>query len=133
MTEPAIGYYGKFPSNGDFVSRNLPSTFIQKWDRWLQDAMEDARLTLGDEWIDAYLTGPIWRFALSSGICGDVSWMGLMIPNVDKVGRHFPLTIAAQVPDSESLLYAFANNDEWFEIVESLSLYTRSGFQSRPV
>ncbi|OGI58559.1 MAG: type VI secretion-associated protein, partial [Candidatus Muproteobacteria bacterium RBG_19FT_COMBO_61_10] len=30
------GVYGKLPTHGDFIQRNLPSAFVRQWDVWLQ-------------------------------------------------------------------------------------------------
>ena len=45
-----------------------------------------------------YLTSPAWRFVFAAGACGPVPVIGLMAPSVDRVGRHFPLTIIAELP-----------------------------------
>lgn len=116
------GYYGKLPGNGDFVSRHLPPSFIEAWDRWLQDSLGHARTLLGDAWPEAYLTGPIWRFALSKETCSDAAWVGLIMPSVDKVGRHFPLTIAMALPAPDNLLHVVTDSDAWFDEIESLAL-----------
>src|SRR5438105_12091900 len=89
------GWYGKIPSLGDFASRRLPQPFISAWDAWLQHAMAASRADLGQRWLDVYLLSPIWRFALFPDVVGQMGWAGLLMPSVDKVGRHFPLTLAA--------------------------------------
>ena len=97
MTTPhsAAGFFGKFPSHGDFVARRLPAGFLQPWDAWLQAGMADSLCRLGDAWLPIYLNSPIWRFALGAGVCGPQAWGGVLMPSVDRVGRYFPLTIAA--------------------------------------
>ncbi|SEN08218.1 type VI secretion system protein ImpM [Duganella sp. CF517] len=97
MTTPysAAGFFGKFPTHGDFVARRLPAAFLQSWDAWLQAGMADSRDRLGDAWLPVYLNSPIWRFALDGGVCGPQAWGGVLMPSVDRVGRYFPLTIAA--------------------------------------
>ena len=52
-----VGWYGKIPSLGDFVSRRLPASFIDIWDTWLQKAMATSREQLGEHWLDLYLLG----------------------------------------------------------------------------
>ena len=38
------GYFGKFPSHGDFITRRLPRDgFLDIWDRWLQNALATSR------------------------------------------------------------------------------------------
>jgi len=92
------GFYGKVPSAGDFVARRLPWAFIAPWDDWLQRGLQVARTALGAHWPGRYLRAPIWRFQLGPGICGPQAWRGLLLPSGDRVGRHFPLTLAFADP-----------------------------------
>lgn len=94
----ALGFYGKVATHGDFVSRRLPRSFLDPWDHWLQDCLRYSQEQLGADWLDVYLTSPVWRFALAPGVCGDGAWTGVLIPGVDRVGRYFPLTVAAPLP-----------------------------------
>lgn len=97
LVEPP-GWYGKLPSQGDFVWRRLPAEFIRPWDAWLQRGLAGMRAELGDEaWLARYLVAPIRRFWLAPGLLGACGWIGLLMPSVDRVGRHFPLTIAVPV------------------------------------
>lgn len=84
--------------------------------------MQHSRQALGDRWAPTCLSSPIWRFALASGACGEHAWLGLMIPSVDRVGRHFPLTLAAVIDSQESLLGCASPHDEWFQDIEELAL-----------
>jgi type VI secretion system protein ImpM len=93
-----FGFYGKIPARGDFVRSGLPHTFVDPWDRWLQQGIATSRAELGDEWVAAWLEAPIWSFAMAPDICGPDAVLGLWMPSVDRVGRHFPLTLAATVP-----------------------------------
>jgi len=91
------GWYGKIPAMGDFVSRRLPEAFVTRWDRWLAEGIAESKATLGDQWLDAFLHAPIWNFGLKPGHIDARAWFGVMMPSVDRVGRYFPLTIAAPV------------------------------------
>ena len=84
--------------------------------------MQQSRKTLGERWAPIYLSSPIWRFALARGVCGESAWVGLMMPSVDRVGRHFPLTLAACVDGRESLLDCASMHDAWFQDMEELAL-----------
>jgi len=117
-----VGYHGKVPSHGDFVSRGLPATFVSPWDIWLQEAIHTSRQQLGNEWLDYYLTSPLYRFILSPGICGDSVWMGILMPSVDRVGRYYPMTISQKSPDNINSFLAFQVYDDWFKQIESLAL-----------
>ena len=116
------GWYGKVHVLGDFVSRRLPSHFIEGWDAWLQGALSASKSLLGEKWLSIYLTSPIWRFILSPGVCGDKAWAGILMPSVDKVGRYFPLTLAVQIDDRQALPRAFIGAAEWYERMEKLAL-----------
>ncbi len=88
------GFYGKIPSEGDFVTRRLPWEFTSAWDDWLQQGMQASREALGPRWLELYLSAPIWRFQIAPGVCGPLGWRGLFFASVDRVGRYFPLTLA---------------------------------------
>ncbi len=122
-TEPLTnGYYGKLPTHGDFVSRGLPKSFIDPWDTWLQEAVISSREKLGDNWLNCYLTGPIYRFVLSPGVCGQNSWLGIMMPSVDKIGRYYPMTITTKNQMNLNPFVALQERTAWFSSVEKLAL-----------
>ena len=114
----APGFYGKLPSLGDFVSRRLPQTFIDPWDAWLQAAMAASREQLGEQWLDVYLTSPLWRFALSPGVSGDGGRLGVVMPSVDRVGRYFPLAVVTELPTGVTAFAALAGCESWMLRVE---------------
>ncbi len=111
---------------GDFISRRLPASFIHVWDLWLQNGIAASRTQLGDRWLDLYLTGPIWRFALMPGIFSGTSdtWAGVLMPSVDKVGRYFPLTIAMRVEPRPGAVFAVFSADSWYASLERIALTT---------
>ena len=116
------GFYGKLPSLGDFVSRCLQQDFILSWDGWLQSSLAASQEVLGEQWLKFYLVSPIWRFALSPGLCGKDAWLGIVMPSVDRVGRYFPLTIASKVNANTSLVHMFSKASDWFEALESAAI-----------
>ena len=120
------GFFGKLPKHGDFVTRRLPSEFVDVWDGWLQQVIADTREQLGEAWLEAYLVCPIWRFVLAPGVCGKLGWLGALMASVDRVGRYFPLTVALPLPESATgfatLLLSHRVSREWFEPVEDAML-----------
>ncbi|MFO0442907.1 MAG: type VI secretion system-associated protein TagF [Betaproteobacteria bacterium] len=106
MSAPAPpGWHGKLPSLGDFASRRLPQSFIEPWDGWLAAGLLALREAAPQQWLDAYLGSPSWRFLLMPGALpaaaagtadesAQQGWAGVLMPSVDRVGRYFPLTIA---------------------------------------
>jgi type VI secretion system protein ImpM len=95
------GWYGKLPTLGDFASRRLDPDFIEPWDVWLGEGLAAQRETLGEDWLDAYLSSPSWRFVLMPGVLSpqqNQAMAGVLMPSVDRVGRYFPLTLATPMP-----------------------------------
>ena len=116
------GFFGKVRSHGDFVTRRLPVSFIRPWDNWLQTALQASREELGHAWLNTYLNSPIWRFVLAPGACSAQAWAGVLMPSVDKVGRYFPLTIAASVSGTAFLLECITKTGAWYAQLETLAL-----------
>ncbi len=97
----AAGFCGKIPTRGDFVRAGLPRSFVDPWDDWLQRMLASSRAILGEAWLPAWLEAPVWRFALMPGICGPEAALGLWLPSVDRIGRYFPLTVAAIIAEGD--------------------------------
>jgi type VI secretion system protein ImpM len=116
------GFFGKLRSHGDFVTRRLPPAFVQPFDAWLQAGLVHSRADLGDRWLPLYLNSPLWRFALAPGVCGPQAWAGVMMPSVDRVGRCFPLTLAAGIDGAQSLPDFQHLHAGWFARLEALAL-----------
>ena len=121
------GVYGKLPTHGDFVQRNLPSAFITPWDVWLQHFVAGAKEKIGADWLDIYLTSPIWRFVLSHGVIDDGRWAGILMPSVDQVGRYFPFTIAVRLPDNQNPAEFMSLQSSWYAGIEALALHALNG------
>jgi type VI secretion system protein ImpM len=121
-TAASPGIFGKLPSRGDFISRRIPSTFLEPWDQWLQGGISCSKEQLAEQWLDIYITSPIWRFGLSAGVAGQECWAGVMIPSVDRVGRYFPLTLASALPPRTNLFVVMGEAADWFAKAESLLL-----------
>jgi type VI secretion system protein ImpM len=111
LGRPVPGWFGKIPALGDFASRRMPASFVAPWDAWLSQGLERVREALGEGWLDAYLSGPIWRFGLMPGVVDRHGWLGVLMPSVDRVGRYFPLTIAGAWSDPAPEL---AGLEAWF-------------------
>jgi type VI secretion system protein ImpM len=103
-TPDAPGFHGKVPALGDFLSRRLPPGFATAWDEWLQHLVQASRARLGPDWLAAWLEAPVWHFVLGTGVAGTGRGFGVLIPSVDRVGRHFPFTILGLArPDGAAL------------------------------
>jgi type VI secretion system protein ImpM len=120
------GCFGKVRGNGDFITRRLPPEFVGRWDMMLQAGLLQGRATLGDDWLQVYLNAPLWYFALGADVVGPAAWAGVLMPSVDRVGRHFPLTIAAPLFDASALPEWLHGARSWFTRCGELALATLS-------
>ena len=112
------GFFGKLPCNGDFIQHNVAQEWLDVWDHWQQSCIFESRASLRDEWLNAYLAGPIWRFVLSEGACGSGAYAGIVVPSVDRVGRYFPLTMVRQLDSGWNPLDIAVCWAPWFEALE---------------
>lgn len=126
-----FGAFGKLPSLGDFLRANTPPGFVEPWDAWVQRAMVTARNTLGPRWQDCYFNAPIWRFTLAHGLAGRLPVLGILMASVDRVGRHFPLTLMAPLPQGASSVQAHLIADATFVRLENLALEALETCQER--
>jgi type VI secretion system protein ImpM len=121
MPIAAAGFFGKLPSAGDFVQRRLPPGFVDAWDQHFENAVAESRSALGGGWHEAYHASPVWRFVLAPGVCGEVAWAGVMGPGADRVGRCFPMVIAAALAtDSRVCDRVLQAGSCWFDAAESV-------------
>ncbi|MGF6483778.1 type VI secretion system-associated protein TagF [Paraburkholderia sp. JPY419] len=110
-----VGFFGKLPGAGDFVQRRLPSAFVESWDRHFQRAIEAGCREFGAHWHGAWRQGAAWRFVLPAGVCGNVAWCGLIGPAHDRLGRAFPMVLAAPCGSDIATLLG---NHAWFDALE---------------
>lgn len=117
------GYFGKLPARADFVIGQCPKGFLKLWEAFLLKGLSQSRLDLGGSWKDAYMTMPIWRFDLVLQEQSDPALQeervvaGAFMPSVDRVGREYPLTVAAEVEDGSGV-----EMGHWFDAAETVLL-----------
>lgn len=116
------GYFGKVHTCGDFVGRGLPRSFVEPWDSWLHESLMTSRQQLGKDWLNFYLTSPLYRFILSPGICGGHQWLGVLMPSVDKIGRYYPMTVGQHCGPNCNPFLLLQNSGQWFERMEQILL-----------
>ncbi|SAK89924.1 hypothetical protein AWB80_06350 [Caballeronia pedi] len=119
------GWYGKLPSLGDFAARRLSDAFVAPWDAWLAQRVAETQHALGDAWLSLYLTCPVWRFFAMPGAIAPTlgtCWTGVVMASVDRVGRHFPLTVAASLPAAPSTGGEVAALWQWLSAIEGVAL-----------
>lgn len=116
------GFYGKLPAVGDFVKKGLPAGFIHAVDDWLSQGLAVSRDRLGAGWTEVYLTSPIWRFVCDGGFLGDAPIAGVLIPSTDKVGRYFPMIVAAAL-EAEANPLDLMTASWFFDAAEDAALF----------
>lgn len=119
-----FGAFGKIPALGDFLRMSLPLGFAEPWDAWVQAGLLDARAQLAQRWQACFFSAPIWRFTLAPQLAGPMAVQGVLMASVDRVGRQFPLTLAAALrgganPDVFATHFAA---DTVFAALEELAL-----------
>jgi type VI secretion system protein ImpM len=115
-----IGFFGKLPSHGDFVSSGVGLSLQRELDEWVQSGLRAGEERLGSHWRDHFHAMPPWRFIVERGLWGPATIAGVLLASTDRVGRTFPLIIAAQLhafDDHPRQLYLDA---AWFTAAEAL-------------
>lgn len=89
--------FGKMPAHGDFISRGMDAMTRDAFDTWLSAEMARARTVWGDEFDVRYDTAPVWHFVDEGS---GTEWRGgVLCCSADRVGRRYPLLIAAPAAD----------------------------------
>lgn len=122
-----MGIYGKLPAYGDFLTRELDPAFVEVWDTWLQGFVSGGQEQLGENWLDTYLTSPIWRFAFSPGVVDEHVWAGIVLPSVDRVGRYFPISFIKKMSVSSCPTEVLSLGSQWFDALENIALQALEG------
>lgn len=119
----APGWFGKLPGMGDFAQRRMPIAFRNAWDRWLQNGLARLRARHPD-WTERYLKAPLWCFVLGEDVVDSSSWLGVLMPSVDGVGRYFPLTLTAELVSSRTALEGevLARTQRWWILAAQAAL-----------
>jgi type VI secretion system protein ImpM len=116
--------FGKLPAKRDFIAILSPRVFLDVWEPWMQGSISASRQDLGEDWQQAFLTAPIWRFWLGADICR-APVAGALMSSMDGVGRYHPLTLFAMAdsggpippPDLDA-------QDAWYAAAEDFLLST---------
>ena len=117
----AVGFHGKVPARGDFVGHGLPRAVLGPWDAWLSGALGEAGRRLGASWERLFPAAPVWRFALSAGLCGEAPLAGVLMPSADRVGRLYPFTVAATLPGATDIAAVPVACAGWFARAEAVA------------
>jgi type VI secretion system protein ImpM len=120
----APGWFGKLAMLGDFAHRRLPAGVVQRCDEWLSQGVASSRQQLGEAWLDAYLTAPLWAFAWAPRVIDASWWFGVLMPSVDVAGRYFPLLVACDAAGTPTDAAALAALSRWYAAAAESALGT---------
>lgn len=120
------GWFGKLSMLGDFASRRLDAPWIESCDRWLSASMQASQRQLGHDWLQTYLSAPVWRFAWAPGVVDQHWWFGVLMPSCDNVGRYFPLVVAQSRPHAPVDRFSLDHLELWWSHVARAALQTLS-------
>ena len=90
----------------------------------MQQSVLASQEVLGESWLSHFLISPVWRFVLPSACVNAQSWAGIMLPSVDKVGRYYPLTLVASLPEQVGSFEYLCKADSWFRWLEDVAMMT---------
>jgi type VI secretion system ImpM family protein len=84
--------FGKIPAHGDFISRGIDHVTHKQLDDWLSGELARGRTRFAD-FDTRYVKAPPWHFV---DMDQSGAWSGgALCLSVDKVGRRFPILVAA--------------------------------------
>lgn len=123
---PRIGFFGKLPAKGDFLTRALPADALAVWEKWLASSMAGARQHLGQNWGAVYERAPVWRFWIGGRVTGH-AMTGALAPSVDRVGRQFPLSfVLTGRPEAlPAAPLAGSGPDPWYDALDRAAMEGR--------
>ncbi|NTS75635.1 type VI secretion system-associated protein TagF [Catenovulum sp. SM1970] len=113
-----IGFFGKLPSFGDFIYRNVAPELIQFFDNWLKQSLDVSMFQLGEHWHARYLHSPIWCFSFQAGVASPNAVTGLMMQSVDKAGRCYPFIVLCEAEQNVNMFAWSCAIDENHKKVE---------------
>ena len=100
---PAISWYGKLPSAGDFLQRRFPDALQRQWSHWFQVGLlnwqkEDEQRETGNR---QFASAPVWNFVVPPMLGSQQVQMGCLMPGRDSVGRQYPLVATVAFSPAE--------------------------------
>ncbi|KAA9384306.1 type VI secretion system-associated protein TagF [Neorhizobium galegae] len=116
-----IGFFGKLPSHGDFVWTGLGRKLHDALDAWLQSSLQAIQAEFGNQWERRFRSMPSWRFIVEQDLWVPATVAGVIVPSLDRVGRSFPLVVAAQLPGFSGDPRSLCLDDTWFIATEGLA------------
>lgn len=122
-----IGFFGKVPSHGDFISDGLERELIGTFDDWMRSGLHACADLFSGRWSEIFASSPPIRFIIERGIWGNCAYAGVLVPSADRVGRKYPLAIIAQLNSFRKHPRTLYLDDTWFMAAEALAETSMTG------
>lgn len=116
-----IGFFGKVPTHGDFISTGFGRLFQTGLDNWIQSGLQASEQAHGKEWQRLFRASPPWRFVIERSLWGQSTMVGVLLPSTDRVGRCFPLVIAAKLGSFDGNPRLLCFDETWYTAAEALA------------
>ncbi len=93
---------GKIPSEPEFLQNRTTREPRHGFEAWLEAGMGYASHRYGSAFTDAFELGAVQGFVFrpAEAVSCETVLTGVLFPSCDAVGRHYPLTIASEVPEA---------------------------------
>ena len=121
MSLARLGWHGKLPSAGDFVTGGKAVDLTAGMERWFFKGMAAIRAG-GGPVIDAFLTAPLFRFATARDIFGARAGIGVIGPGMDRSGRIYPFAIFLECSVPLDPALTLSGSHAWFRAAERIFL-----------
>ncbi|EXU74444.1 type VI secretion system-associated protein TagF [Erwinia mallotivora] len=114
---PAIGWYGKLPSAGDFLKRRFPETLWQQWTQWFQVGLLNWQKNEQEhpENEKQFSNAPVWNFVVPPMLGSQLVQMGCLLPARDNVGRQYPVCALLTFSPQHWSWSRLALAGEWYQ------------------
>lgn len=127
---PAISWYGKLPSAGDFLQRRFPDALQRQWSHWFQVGLlnwqEAAQRNDGEQ---RFGSAPVWNFVVPPMLGGQQVQMGCLLPGRDSVGRQYPICALCAFNPAQWSPQQLALAEEWYrQLGRTLLHAVRNGY-----
>ncbi|RWX81504.1 type VI secretion system-associated protein TagF [Neorhizobium lilium] len=116
-----LGFFGKLRTHGDFVSIGMGRSLQTFLDAWLQAGLQAVQRDGGSDWERQFRAMPSWRFVVGRALWGPATIAGIIVPSLDRVGRSFPLVLAAQLHDFAGHPRRIRQDETWFTAAEAIA------------
>lgn len=126
---PALCWYGKLPSGGDFLKRRFPDALLAQWSHWFQvGLLHRQENTEGER---QFADAPVWNFVVPPMLGSQQIQMGCLVPSRDSVGRLYPLCALITFSPQSWTQAQLALAGEWYQQLGRILLNAvREGWSS---